>query len=160
MDNNLYISFHKPGGLIGAAISLWTWGKYSHVEFVYRGCVYLANPGGVRVKPFVKKKNADIFKVSEAVDPEAVIDFFYGSRGRGYDYLGILGQAFYARRVQDNEKYFCSEFCLNALDYAMNFTLEDKGKKFSDMRNYAYSPSKLFKYLQKINLIGKEKTDV
>ena len=44
----LYISFHKPKGLVGHLIAGWTLGKYSHVEFIYNDEVILANPGGVR----------------------------------------------------------------------------------------------------------------
>ena len=158
--NKLYINFNKPRGPVGLLITLWTLGKYSHVEFIYNDYVYLSNPGGVRVKPFKGKRNFDIFEVDESVDPKAVLEFFKTVKGKGYDYLGILGQFFYARKIQNNEKYFCSEFCLNAIDYALNFKLEDNGKKLSDKRNYAYSPNKLFNYLKKINLIKGEKVNV
>ncbi len=47
-ENFMYVCFHKPSGLIGGLISLWTVGKYAHAEFVYNGYKYLANPGGVR----------------------------------------------------------------------------------------------------------------
>ena len=55
--DKLYISFHKPKSLIGGLIALWTFGEYSHAEFVYNDTVYLANPGGVRKQAFEYKKN-------------------------------------------------------------------------------------------------------
>ena len=55
--DKLYICFHKPKSIIGFLITLRTLGKYSHCEFIYNDYVYLSNPGGVRIKPFIYKDN-------------------------------------------------------------------------------------------------------
>ena len=60
--DTLYISFHKPKGLVGYLIALRTFGKYSHCEFIYNNEVYLANPGGVRKKVYLPSNNTDIFE--------------------------------------------------------------------------------------------------
>ena len=65
--DKLYISFHKPRGIVGLLISVWTLGKYSHCEFVHNGNVYLANPGGVRDEVFKYKKNMDIFELDSNI---------------------------------------------------------------------------------------------
>ena len=50
--DKLYICFHKPKYLVGHLIALWTFGRYSHAEFIYNGQVFLYNPGGVRTRKF------------------------------------------------------------------------------------------------------------
>ena len=154
--DTLYICFHKPKRLIGHLIALWTLGKYSHCEFVYNGQVFLSNPGGVRTRKFEYQKNMEIYELDSKIDPKDVIDFFKTAQGKGYDYLGILGQFFYAGKVQDDNRYFCSEFCLNAIDYALQFTLTYKLKSLKDRVGYQFSPVKLHKYLRDMELI-KEK---
>lgn len=152
----IYISFHKPCGIVGFLISAWTFGQYSHCEFVYNNEVLLSNPGGVRERPFKYKKNFDIYELNSNIRAEDVIEFFKTAQGKGYDYLGILGQFFYASKVQNDDRYFCSEFCLNAIDYALQFTLTYKLKSLKDRVGYQFNPSKLYKYLKDMELI-KEK---
>lgn len=154
--DKLYISFHKGTGLIGTAIALWTLGKYSHCEFVINDYVYYTNPGGVRIKPFINKDKYDLFPLHENIDPCDIVEFCTSKKGTGYDYLGILGQFFYAGNLQKNDKYFCSEFCLNAIDYALQFTLTYNLKSLKDRVGYAFSPNKLYKYLKFMELIGEK----
>ena len=154
--DKLYISFHRPKSFVGLLISAWTLGKYSHAEFVYNGTVYLSNPGGVRETVYKHKKNHELFKLDESIDPNDIIEFFKTAKGKGYDYLGILGQFFYANQVHDKDRYFCSEFCLNAIDYALQFALTYKFKSLKDRVGYEFNPGKLYKYLKEMELI-KEK---
>ena len=58
--DKLCISFHRPKSIIGLLISLRTLGKYSHCELIYNDYVYLSNPGGVRIKPFVRKEKSSL----------------------------------------------------------------------------------------------------
>ena len=153
--DKLYISFHKPKSIVGCLISAWTLGEYSHCEFVHNGNVYLANPGGVRTQKFKYKKNMDLYELNPHIEAKDVIEFFKTAQGKGYDYLGILGQFFYASKVQNDDRYFCSEFCLNAIDYALQFTLTYKLKSLKDRVGYQFNPSKLYKYLTDMELIGR-----
>ena len=154
--DTLYISFHKPKLLIGHLIALWTLGKYSHAEFVYNNQVFLSNPGGVRTRKFEYQKNMEIYELDNSIEAKDVIEFFKTAQGKGYDYLGILGQFFYANKVQNDDKYFCSEFCLNAIDYALQFTLTYKCKSLKDRIGYQFSPVKLYKYLKDMELINEK----
>ena len=147
--DKLYISFHKPRGIVGFFISAWTFGQYSHCEFVYNNEVLLSNP-------FKYKKNFDIYELNSNIRAEDVIEFFKTAQGKGYDYLGILGQFFYASKVQNDNRYFCSEFCLNAIDYALQFTLTYKLKSLKDRVGYQFNPTKLYKYLKDMELIGRK----
>lgn len=151
--DTLYISFHKPKTLVGHLIALWTAGKYSHCEFVYNGQVFLSNPGGVRTHKFEYEKNMELFELDKHIEAKDILEFFKTAQGKGYDYLGILGQFFYASKVQNDDRYFCSEFCLNAIDYALQFTLTYKLKSLKDRVGYTFNPSKLFSYLKKMELI-------
>ena len=157
--DKLYICFHKPKRLIGHLIALWTLGKYSHCEFIYNGQIFLSNPGGVRTRKFEYQKNMEIYELDKNIDPKDVIEFFRTAQGKGYDYLGILGQFFYADKVQDDNRYFCSEFCLNAIDYALQFSLTYKGKSLKDRVGYQFSPAKLYKYLKNIELIDEKEVE-
>ena len=157
--DKLYISFHKPKSLIGFLISLRTLGKYSHCEFIYNDYVYLSNPGGVRIKPFVYKENMDIFELDSHIEIPVVLKEFMKLKGKGYDYLGILGQFFYAQKVQDDDRYFCSEFCLNAIDYALQFTLTYKLKSLKDRVGYEFNPHRLYKYLKNMELIDEKEVE-
>lgn len=157
--NTLYICFHKPKRLIGHLIALWTLGKYSHAEFVYNDYVFLANPGGVRMSPFIYKSNMDIYELDKNISATDVLEFFATNKGKGYDYLGILGQFFYAQKVQDDDKYFCSEFCLNAIDYSLQFTLTYKLKSLKDRVGYEFNPYRLYKYLKNMELIDEKEVE-
>ena len=157
--DKLYICFHKPKNIVGFLISTWTLGKYSHCEFIYNGQIFLSNPGGVRTRKFEYQKNMEIYELDKNIDPKDVIEFFRTAQGKGYDYLGILGQFFYADKVQDDNRFFCSEFCLNAIDYALQFTLTYKGKSLKDRVGYQFSPAKLYKYLKNMELIDEKEVE-
>lgn len=157
--DKLYISFHRPKSVVGHLISLWTLGNYSHCEFIYNNEVYLANPGGVIKQAYKYKKNFDIYELDKTIEANDILEFFEEVEGAGYDYQGILGQFFYASKVQNDDRYFCSEFCLNAIDYALQFTLTYRLKSLKDRVGYQFNPSKLYKYLKDMELI-KERTRV
>jgi len=86
-------------------------------------------------------------------------NYFGKNKGKGYDYLGILGQFFYAQKVQDDDRYFCSEFCLNAIDYALQFTLTYKLKSLKDRVGYEFNPHRLYKYLKNMELIDEKEVE-
>lgn len=157
--DKLYISFHRPKSVVGHLIALWTLGNYSHCEFIYNNEVYLANPGGVIKQAYKYKKNFDIYELDKTIEANDILEFFEEVEGAGYDYQGILGQFFYASKVQNDERYFCSEFCLNAIDYALQFTLTYRLKSLKDRVGYQFNPSKLYRYLKEMELI-KERTRV
>ena len=158
--DTLYISFHKPKGSVGFLISAWTLGKYSHVEFIYNDEVILANPGGVRKQPFEYKKNFDIFELDKTIEAQDILEFFEEVKGAGYDYKGILGSQFlWFLNSHDDKKYFCSEFCLNAIDYALQFSLTYNLKELKYKGYHKFSPVRLHKYLKDMELI-KERTRV
>jgi hypothetical protein len=148
--DKLYISFHKPKSLVGYLISLRTLGKYSHCEFVLNDYVYLSNPGGVRIKPFVYKENMDIYELDSNIDIPTLLTEFKKLQGKGYDYGAIFFAQLLELGIEHKDKYFCSELCIHLLNKALDESLTHKLKT---LKPSAFSPAKLFKYLKFMELI-------
>lgn len=146
----LYISFHKPKSLLGYLISIRTLGKYSHCEFILNDYVYLSNPGGVRIKPFAYKENMDIFELNEHIEIPIIMTEFNKLKGKGYDYQGIFLTQLIDLGIDHKEKYFCSELCIYLINKGLDESLTYNLKAFKPS---AFSPSKLFKYLNFMELI-------
>ena len=151
--DKLYISFHKPKSIVGLLITLRTLGEYSHCEFILNDYVYLSNPGGVRVKPFIYKDNMDIFELHEHIEIPIVLEEFNKLKGKGYDYQAIFLAQLLQLGIEHKDKYFCSELCIylinKGLDESLTYNLKE-------LKASAFSPAKLFKYLNFMELI-KEK---
>lgn len=151
--DKLYISFHRPKSIVGFLISAWTLGKYSHCEFIYNNQVFLSNPGGVRIKPFIYKDNMDIYELDDNVDIPAFLTEFKKLKGKGYDYWAILLSQLLELGIEHKDKYFCSELCIYLLNKALDESLTYNLKEIKPNK---FSPAKLYKYLKFMELI-KEK---
>lgn len=151
--DKLYISFHKPKSLIGFLISLRTLGKYSHCEFIYNDYVYLSNPGGVRIKPFVYKENMDIFELDSHIEIPVVLKEFMKLKGKGYDYGAIFFSQLLELGIEHKDKYFCSELCLHLINKGLDESLTYNLKT---LKASEFSPSKLYKYLKDMELLGRK----
>ena len=151
--DTLYISFHKPKSLVGFLISLRTFGKYSHCEFIYNDYVYLSNPGGVRIKPFVYKSNMDIYELDSNINIPTFLKEFEKIKGKGYDYWAIVLSQLLEIGIEHKDKYFCSEMCIflinKALDESLTYNLKT-------LKESAFSPAKLYKYLKDMELLGRK----
>ena len=140
--DTLYISFHKPKSLVGFLISLRTLGKYSHCEFVYNDYVYLSNPGGVRIKPFIYKDNMDIYELDSNIDIPTFLKEFEEIKGKGYDYWAIVLSQLLEIGIEHKDKYFCSEMCIFLINKALDESLTYRLK---ELKPSIFSPAKLFK---------------
>jgi len=126
----IYIAFYKGRGgnwwqrLQDSLIRFFTRGEYSHCEIA----VDMFNPnnicecttssprdGGVRLKnmqlPPDKWQLIPLHGYSRA----NVIDFYALHVGKKYDWLGVLG--FVLRTKQSPNRYFCSEYVAEFLDF-------------------------------------------
>lgn len=159
-ENFMYVCFHKPTGIVGSLISLWTLGKYAHAEFIYNGEKYLSNPGGVRKESYVYKKNHDIYELNYLVDPNKIIEYFEMVEGMPYDWKAIkkaqLLMGNDSLKDQDPNAYFCSEFVLAAIDWALNFKLMYGKAGLNEKGYFKFNPERLYKYLKNRNLITEE----
>ena len=151
--DKLYICFHKPKSIIGFLITLRTLGKYSHCEFIYNDYVYLSNPGGVRIKPFIYKGNMDIFELNNHIEVPVVLKEFTKLKGKGYDYGAIFFSQLLELGIEHKDKYFCSELCIHLINKGLDESLTYNLKK---LKASEFSPAKLYKYLKNMELI-KEK---
>lgn len=160
-ENTMYICFHKPSGLIGGLISLWTVGKYSHAEFIYNGNKYLSNPGGIRKEPYVHKWNHDIYEMNSLVPTDKILEFFDMTEGLPYDMKAIIKAQFLmgndSMKDQDPNAYFCSEFVLAAIDYALNYNLMYGKVGLNEKGYFKFNPERLYKYLKKRFIINTKK---
>lgn len=135
MDNRVYLACYY-----GRASKLWhrtcdtitrffTRGKYSHCELVVKldDGKYLCysssyRDGGVRSK--IMELDSDKWELFPVSVPLSQIEGFYDkTKGSGYDLLGALGCV--AGLRQHPTKYFCSEWCFNAIHQS------DQGWRFS-----------------------------
>ena len=77
-----------------------------------------------------------------------------------YDMKGIRkGQAFYWLNDHAEDKYFCSEWVMNALDYSLGYVFKYKGKTVPEAQKafyYKYNPARLYKYLLKEEIMLNE----
>lgn len=119
----MHLAFYKgSGGIFNRLIRWWTRSQFSHVELAWptgKGdeayCVSSSgSDGGTRAKvmdlPADKWELVEIGGAKEA----AVRGWIAGNLGRKYDWAGIFGMVL--RPHRDNPgRYFCSEFCLSAL---------------------------------------------
>lgn len=151
--DTLYISFHRPKSLIGFLISLRTLGKYSHCEFIYNDYVYLSNPGGVRIKPFIYKSNMDIYELGSNIDIPTFLKEFEEIKGKGYDYWAIVLSQLLEIGIEHKDKYFCSEMCIFLINKALDESLTYRLK---ELKPSIFSPAKLYKYLKFMELIGEK----
>ena len=156
--DKLYIAFHKPVGVSGGLISLWTIGKYSHAEFIYNDEVYLANPLCVHRKPFVYKDNMDIYELDSNIEWNRVYEKFSELEGKPYDWLAIFfSQFLFPLGIESKEKYFCSELCLCCIDYALDESLTYNLKDLKNAKGYhKFNPQRLYKYLKFMELLGRK----
>ncbi|MDO4440601.1 MAG: enoyl-CoA hydratase [Moraxella sp.] len=106
-----------------------TRGKYSHTEIAialsdgrYECYTSSYRDGGVRCK--VMDLFADKWElIPLSITHEQVKDYFKHTQGAGYDLWGALGAV--ALFKQSDKKFFCSEWCYNAIFGS------DKGWRFS-----------------------------
>jgi len=155
--DTLYISFHRPINIFGLLIGLWTIGKYCHCEFIYNDYIYYVNIGKtIEKKPYEYKKHHDIFKLKN-VDIDKILEFFVITKDLRYDLWGVIGSRFlFFLNSHIKDAYFCSEWCIASIDYALEFNLRDKDKLVRYKGYHNYDPQRLFKLLDRLEMLDRE----
>ena len=112
------LAFYKADGSIyDKAIRVWTRSKYSHTELVVDEKCYSSSgrDDGVREKEIdLDSEKWDVVDLHniESID---VWNFFYKTRECRYDYLGIFLSQFLPLKLHNKQKWFCSEWCAEAM---------------------------------------------
>lgn len=118
----LFLAFYKgKGSLFTRLIRWWTSSRFSHVELVrfeLDGSVTMwsssEQDGGTRRKNAVlTPEHWEILSV-QIPRPEKALEWAEWNLGKKYDWLGIFGFVWRPAK-EDRGRYFCSEFCLSAL---------------------------------------------
>lgn len=125
MDNKVFLAcYHGRASkrwhrVCDALTKFFTRGKYSHCEIVvhlhgnkYRCYSSSYRDGGVRVKAMALDSDKwDLLPL--AVSQSQIERYFRATDGAGYDLIGALGCV--AGLRQHPNRYFCSEWCFNAI---------------------------------------------
>ena len=112
------LALYKGRGKLGNRITRWWTGSiYSHCELVVCGVCLSASfmDGGVRAKQIdLDSGHWDVIPLPWA-DVAQVLAFFEQTKGRAYDWLGLFRGQLFNRGGRDGSKYFCSEWCAEAI---------------------------------------------
>ncbi|ODS24167.1 hypothetical protein AB835_04625 [Candidatus Endobugula sertula] len=134
------VAFYKgKGNFIDWCIRFWTRSIYSHVEMIIitesTGDVCLVSSsgrdGGVRSKRIkadhFNKSNWTMIDVSKELLIEQLRPFYVDRMGLQYDFKGIFLSQFLPLKRHSKDKYFCSEFCAEALGFSQPHTYSPQG---------------------------------
>ena len=109
----MYLAFYKDKGtFFDFLIRIFTFSKYSHVEFTDLNYYYTSSPrdrGVVKRKIQYNPDHWDLVRVD--VQSKEVEAFYNKTSGAGYDYMGILLSQIFPFNLHDTRKWFCSEWC-------------------------------------------------
>jgi hypothetical protein len=118
------IAIYRGKSWVSRVIRAFNWSPYSHVAWIDDAdfsVIEAWHPGGVShvATPNVNHTPGtmvDIFTVhgEEPFQTEIIRQFLLDQVGKKYDFAGIFGFVFRATRLQNKEKWFCSELVAEA----------------------------------------------
>jgi hypothetical protein len=144
---NVKLAFKKVDkkSFLSKMIGLWTKSKYSHVEIII-GNLWVSSVEfkGVHVKPLLPLKDTwdyvDLGDIEFSVDHyNNIMSWIYSQEDKKYDWVGIFLSQILPLRIQDNNKWFCSEFVVRILQMMGN------DLEIQDYQANLVSPGKLAK---------------
>ncbi|WP_156299023.1 hypothetical protein [Streptobacillus canis] len=122
-ENNIYVVAYKDKFTFWSGPIMWWLGHpYSHIE-VYKDGVLIgiSNDQHVRrVQQGLNPKKWDIFKLNVDVS-EGLETFYKETRGKKYDWKGVILTCIFNRRRHNPDKYTCSEWVAEMLDKSLDF---------------------------------------
>lgn len=134
------VAFYKgKGNFIDWCIRVWTRSIYSHVELAIVHAdgsppIIVSSSGrdgGVRFKTYSNEKlNSDkwaMVDVTDQVNFDELSKFTATHHGKAYDFKGIFLSQFLPLKRHSKDKYFCSEFCAEALGFSQPHTYSPQG---------------------------------
>jgi hypothetical protein len=151
MNVKLIIGFEKsPKTIIQKLINLWTKGKYFHCEIAFEGSSsviynYVSTPedGLIKEEFKGKKENFDYIEISSTISNNSLLiieEYIKEQLYTNYDYKGIFLSQIFKVGINEQEKWFCSEFVVKIMQLFLV-------KKVLDLVPNKVSPNDLFKVL-------------
>jgi uncharacterized protein YycO len=127
--------FFKSKGFISKAIQWQTRSPYSHVAIQLDNVMYESyHVGGVR-KDRKPEAGCEIYELTCAVNEDAVRGFLESKLGMKYDFI-MVARFLTRRSATENNKWFCSELVMAAIEAA--------GVKLLNAEPHNVSPRDLF----------------
>ena len=149
MDNKVFLAcYHGRADKVGhrlcdAITRFITKGKYSHCEIAIKvqGNIYHCysssiRDGGVRTKTMLLDDKWDLIAL-DSISPEQITRYYRQNHGSDYDLLGALGCV--AGLPQNADKFFCSEWCYNAI--------------FGSNQGFRFSPNQLAQIVRHLSIL-------
>jgi len=111
------LAFYKgEGTIVDGLIRWWTKSEYSHVELVVDGLWYSTSPRDQKIRSkYINPKPENWDYVDVTVDADRLEELFNRTKGAKYDWTGIALSQFLPLNVHSRDRWFCSEFCAEAL---------------------------------------------
>lgn len=125
MKNKIYIVFYKDNfKWWSRLIKWWTNSKYSHCEIYTNGqLIGISTEQNVRIKEQPLNANKwDIFELKN-IKSKDVMKFFNKTKGKKYDWKGILLSQIFNFKRDNREKYTCSEWCTELIDSKLDIII-------------------------------------
>lgn len=150
MDNKVYLAcYHGRASRLShrvcdAITKFFTRGKYSHCEIAvhlhgnrYKCYSSSYRDGGVRSKIMELDSDKWDLIALDGVSPEQITRYYKQNFGADYDLLGALGCV--AGLPQNQDKFFCSEWCYNAI--------------FGSNQGFRFSPNQLAEIVHHLSIL-------
>tara|TARA_B100000085_G_C18413371_1_gene459569 strand:+ start:71 stop:547 length:477 start_codon:yes stop_codon:yes gene_type:complete len=155
----IYVAFYKgKGNFINAIVRWWTKSEFSHAELILPDKVTW-----IGISPFIKSQvcrrivldvdRKDWKIVSIEVTQEQlniILDFYNETKGRGYDWVGMLLSQFLPWRIKTKNKWYCSEW----ISYALRISCALDWKVLRLYERKELSPATLYSILVKNKIIS------
>jgi uncharacterized protein YycO len=126
----LYYRLIKDPGLMSDFICAYTWGQWSHTEFVIKeGYLGARLSGGVAIRPFDYVTPVDqVFKYVNLTQDnyDTAMTFIKEQIGLPYNWLAILGIGLRLDLKNDTRSWFCSEYVQAGFNIAQTPLLDTK----------------------------------
>ena len=170
VDRDLYILFYKGDyAFYSRLIKWWTRSQYSHTEFYLTGKKTKEDPEGLNVKgtfigisgeqnvriikydsekPLKTNPKWDYVKIPDdkkEVFMRALEKVYNRTKGYKYDWKGIITSHIFGRKVDDSDKYTCSEWMTEVVDEALGIIYPKWYSIFSPEDVYKVVQDKIIK---------------
>lgn len=120
----MYIAFYKDTGIGAKLIQWWTGSEFNHCE-LWNGNELIGVPSNARKirkqkQDYLNNKKWTIYKVIDKDFINSVNEFFEITKSKEYDNKAIWLSNIFNRKKHDKNKYTCSEWLMECLDYHYN----------------------------------------